>query len=154
MGSQDAAEGQWRGGGPHHISVVARERAVAQRGWAFVVPDGAAILSRERIAPRQRNAADDRKERAGWREEVRSSQDGARGGGASEGRTILARLLERVQPLSVVVPSQFMMAPPSCRGGGLRRVSATVWGGTGGRAGRWGSSQDAAWGRGAADGRT
>ena len=49
-----SGKGRWRGGGPH-ISVVARERAVAQRGGAFVVVEGAATLSRGRIAPRQRN---------------------------------------------------------------------------------------------------
>ena len=79
--SQDADGGQWRGGGPHVISVVARERAVAQRGGAPEVVDGPATLSRGRIAPRQRNGLGRDGAESGA---VGSSQDAA--GGAARRR--------------------------------------------------------------------
>ena len=85
MGGRRMRRRGWCGGGAH-LSVVARERAAAQRGVAFVAVEGAANLSRGTIAPRQRNGLGrDREERGG------GVIAGCGGGcGAAEGRTVFS----------------------------------------------------------------
>ena len=101
MGGRRTRRGARRGGGPHVISVVARERAAAQRGGPLVVVEGATILSRGRIAPRQRNGLGRDGEASG----VVGVVAGRSGGrGAAEGRPTVASLLESVQLLSLSVP--------------------------------------------------
>jgi len=121
-GRRRTRRGARRGGGPHVISVVAREGAVAQRGGALVVVEGTAILSRERIGPRQHNSSG-----RGGAESGAVGVVAGRGGvcGAAGGRTSSAWLLERVQLLSLSAPLSFLMAPPSvCERGSNRSVGA------------------------------